>query len=133
MAFRQLVADTLIEMDRSVAALGNMVPAPQAVPFKDGVVFRHVEMTIEQAIIEKLVRIPSGLRAAQLLLDSGFFQEQGTLQRVIDEIQEDVIFLCTPILFNLREEIHDEYLAAFFAEEFDMATGPALRSGQAND
>jgi len=76
-----------------------------------------------QAIVQKLARLPSGLRAAQLLLESGYFQEQAALQRLIDEIGEDVIFLSIPLIYGGEQPIHAEYLKAFFAEEFDSSTG----------
>ena len=54
---------------------------------------RYVEKTTEQAIVLKLVRYVSGLRACQLLLDHRFVQELGALQRVLTDIEEDVTFL----------------------------------------
>jgi len=118
-----LLKEALVEMDEAIVALGALVPPPQAVPFKDGMVFRHVEQSPQQAIVQKLVRLPSGLRAAQLLLKHGYFQEQAALQRVIDEIGEDVLFLSIPLIFGGEEPIHEEYRQAFFAEEYDPVTG----------
>lgn len=110
-------------MDRAVHALAELVPPPQVLPFKDGFVYRHVEQLPQQAIVQKLARLPSGLRAASLLLESGFFQEQAALQRLIDEIGEDVIFLSIPLMYEVDQSLQAEYLQAFFAEEFDPATG----------
>src|SRR5690242_11252078 len=118
-----LIGETIPAMDSAVAALSVLVPQPQTVSLGDGMVFRHVECLPQQAIVQKLVRIPSGLRAAQLLLDHGLFQEQATLQRVIDEVGEDVIFLSIPVIYGCQEPIHKEYLETFFAEPYDMATG----------
>lgn len=118
-----LFRELLDSMDRALVALGSAVPEPSAVPFKDSYVYRHVEKLPEQAILQKLVRLPSGLRATQLLLNAGFFQEQAALQRLVDEIGEDVIFLSIPILYGGVQPIHEEYLEYFFAEEFDLATG----------
>lgn len=119
----RLYQETLGEMDRALTALAELTPPPHVVPFKDGFVYRHIEQLPQQAIVQKLARLPSGLRAATLLLESGLFQEQAALQRLIDEIGEDVIFLSIPLIYGGAQPIHTEYLQAFFAEEFDPATG----------
>ena len=118
-----LYRETLDAMDTALANLSSLVPPPQAVPFGDSWVYRHVEQQTEQAIVEKLARIPSGLRAAQILYKTGFFQEQASLQRLIDEISEDIIFLAIPLMYGGGKPIHEKYLKAFFEEEFDPATG----------
>jgi hypothetical protein len=41
------------------------------------------------------------------------------LQRVLDELSEDVLFLCNAIILNVRTAKHDDFLDAFFQEEFD--------------
>ncbi|MGE8218486.1 MAG: hypothetical protein ACN6OU_01885 [Stenotrophomonas acidaminiphila] len=119
----RLYQKSLVEMDRAVHALAEIVPPPKVVRFKDGFVYRHVEQTTEQAIVQKLARLPSGLRAASQLLEAGFFQEQAALQRLIDEIGEDVIFLSIPLMYDVDQSLQAEYLQAFFAEEFSPATG----------
>ena len=126
MQLEQLLIDTLPEMDRALEDLVRLVPPAQQVKFKNGFVFRHAEKLTQQAIVQKLSRIPSGLRAAQILCDTGYFQEQGALQRIIDEISEDVIFLSLPILFGKEEDAHRNYLNAFFAEEFDPFSGNSI-------
>jgi len=63
--YEQLVRDMELAFDR----LSGKVPAPQRVPFvRDRFVFRYVERTAQQAIIQKLARTITGLRAALLLL-----------------------------------------------------------------
>jgi hypothetical protein len=123
MELSSLLEQTLIEMDNAVVELAKLVPAPRLVPFVDSYVFRHVEKLPQQAIVQKLSRIPSSLRAAQLLCDYGFFQDQGALQRIIDELGEDAVFLALPLLFGPAEPIHSKFLDAFFAEEFDPNSG----------
>ena len=117
-----LYCETLATMDTALLELSSLVPNPQAVQFGDSWVYRHVEKKPEQAIVEKLARIPSGLRAARILHKAGFFQEQASLQRLIDEISEDVIFLTIPLVYGGSKPIHERYLEAFFEEEFDPAT-----------
>ncbi|MCD9086237.1 hypothetical protein [Stenotrophomonas sp. SY1] len=115
--------ESLREMDDALAVLVAMVPQAQRVPFHRHFVYRYVERLPVQAIVQKLARLPSGLRAAQVLLGAGFFQEQGALQRMLDELVDDVLFLSIPLLSGEWESIHDNFLDAFFTEDFDPATG----------
>ena len=110
---------TIRQMESSVHALAFRVPAPQAVPYKDGFMYRYVERTLEQALVQKLARMVSTLGAAWLLMEHGCGQEQASLQRILDEIQEDVTFLSYALIFDARTQLHDEYLKAFFEEEYD--------------
>jgi len=114
--------DALDNMSRTVHGLASRIPQPQRVNYKTSFVFRYVEKTIEQAIIQKLARIVSTLNAAYLLMVHGFVQEQGTLQRVLHEMHEDVIFLCYSRIFNEFTPLHQEFLDAFYEEEFDAET-----------
>lgn len=87
---------------------------------------------IEQALVQKLARLISGLRAATLLLEHGYTQEQGVLQRTLDELGEDILFLAAALTNDKRTEMHDQYLAAFYKEEFDPATGKPLTRKKRN-
>ncbi len=115
-------------MERTVHGFARRVPQPQQVPHKDSFVFRYMEETVHQALVQKLARTVSTLRAARLLLDHGFVQEQATLQRVLDELQEDINFFALGVVFNKWESIHQDHLAAFFEEEFDAES--AIESKQ---
>lgn len=46
-------------MENTVHILAQRVPQPQRVPYKDSFVFRHVEKTINQALVQKLARLVS--------------------------------------------------------------------------
>jgi len=118
-----LLQQTLVEMDRSIRDLTALIPPAQPVPFAGSFVFRYVEKLPQQAICQKLARIPSCIRAAQLLCDHGYFQEQGALQRIIDELAEDALFLAIPFAFGTPEDIHQQFLDSFYAEDFDPRTG----------
>lgn len=117
-----LYDEALTHMERTVHLLANRVPQPQSIPYNDSFVFRHIERTVHQALVQKLARLVSSLHATRLLMTHGFVQEQAALQRVLDEIQEDVTFLASGIIFNNWTTLHDEYLSAFFEEEFDAET-----------
>jgi hypothetical protein len=124
----QLYDQALRNMEDTVHQLAQRVPQPQRVPQMDSFVFRHVEKTIHQAIVQKLARLVSSLHAARLLMENGFVQEQGSLQRMLDEMQEDITFLACAIIFNDRTPLHQAYLDTFFEEEFDAES--ALASTQ---
>jgi len=124
-----LYDQTLSNMEATHAALAARVHPPQAVAFGSGLAFRYVERNIHQALVQKLARVISGLHAARLLLAHGFVQEQAALQRILDELNEDVMFLAHGVISDKITELHREYLAAFYEEEFDHLDS-ALESTQ---
>jgi hypothetical protein len=90
---------------------------PQPVQGPDGR-FRFQEQTIQQAIVQKLARLISGLHSVEVLLERGLFQEQGMIQRAVDEIEEDIWFLALAVINNDVTDRHQEYLQYFYTEEF---------------
>ena len=110
----ELALDTMEVVVHQLAAL---VPHPRFVKLRGHQYFRYEEKSIQQAIVQKLARMVSTLRAAYLLLDHGFVQEVGALQRILDELQADVIFLRTGV--DDLTDLHRKYLSAFYEEEFD--------------
>lgn len=106
-------------MERIVNVFSMRVPAPIRVQFRHSFVYRHVEKTIHQALVQKLARMVSSLHAARLLLEAGFVQEQAALQRILDEITEDISFLSFSVILGNSEPSHKNYLEWFFQEEFD--------------
>ena len=128
MRITDLYDQALGHMERTAHAFAQRVSPPVQIPYKDGFVFRHVERTLHQALVQKLARLVSSLHATRLLMDHGFVQEQAALQRTLDELQEDITFLAFAIIFNCKEQLHQDYLDAFFQEEFDADT--ALASTQ---
>ena len=114
----QYFAPILEVLERAFRRLERRVPPPRRQEWKDVFVFRYAERTIHQAIVQKLARTISGLHAIQILLERGLFQEQGAIQRVVDELQEDVIFLSLGVIRGALTPLHDTYLEHFYAEEF---------------
>ena len=122
----------LTHLERAVNLLAGRVPQPKWVESTKPSAFRHVEKTIHQAIVQKLARMVSTLDAARLLLNNGFVQEQAALQRMLDEIQQDISFLALGVIRGDHESpLHRRYLDAFFEEEFDADT--AIESIQKRD
>jgi hypothetical protein len=112
-------------LERAFRRLEAKVPKPIRKPWRHGsFVFRYAERTIYQAIIQKLARSITGLRAVELLLTNGLFQEQGVMQRVLDELHEDIQFLSFGVVFNDVTALHNQYLDAFYAEEFSASGDP---------
>jgi hypothetical protein len=118
----QFFAPTLEVLERTFRLLEARVPPPIRKPWKDGrkdgFVFRYAERTIYQAIVQKLARRISGLHAINVLLAQGLFQEQGMIQRALDEIDEDIDFLSRAVIRGELTRLHQEYLGYFYAEEF---------------
>ncbi len=113
-------------MDKAAHDLACRVPQPKVLPFKYSFVFRHVEKLPQQAIVQKPSRVVSALRAASTLCEAGLFQEQAAVQRMVDEIGEDILFLSVPLINNDLTDHHSRYLEIFFQEEFDPITGKPL-------
>jgi len=109
---------TITVLSNAFRRLEGQVPPPQEVPFRDGYVFRFVEQTLEQALLLKLARVVTGLRAIDVLLSAGLLQEMAATCRMLDEIGEDVAFLAAPLTNDRLTELHERYLRGFWAEEF---------------
>lgn len=88
---------------------------------------RYAEKLPQQALLQKLARYISGLGSIKLLIQSHYFQEQCVIQRTLDEIGEDISFLCVGMSLGFTNH-HQRYLAAFWEEEFDHAE--AIKSTQ---
>lgn len=99
-------------MDSAFNEMESMLPPPQKVKWNDRFVFRYIERMPEQALLLKLARNISDIRAIIILFEQGYFQEQAVIQRPLDEILEDMIFLSFGIEFGFTD-IHDRFLEAF--------------------
>lgn len=115
----QLYEKALQMMESAFDALASKVGTPQIQPMGDGYIYRYKEKSIYQAIVQKLARTVTGLKAISLLNKAGYLQEQASLQRTLDEIEEDIAFLCFGIIYNDISELHNKYLSAFYEEEYD--------------
>lgn len=117
-----LYDQALRNMGNTLEGFAARVPAPKLVTLHGHAVFRYVEKTIHQAMIQKLVRVITGLHAARLLLEQGLVQEQAALQRILDELHEDISFLAYAVIYDDYTALHKKYLDAFYEEEFDALT-----------
>lgn len=106
-----------------------MPSKPKLVHMPFGKVYRFKEKDIYQALIQKLARVQSTVRAAYVLLQNGYVQEQAMLHRVIDETNEDILFLVYAVTNDTITPLHERYLSAFWEEEFD-GSGDPIKSKQ---
>ena len=119
-----LFVQCLNKMESWFSELETLVPQPVKVPYLHHFVFRYKEKSLEQALIQKLARVVTGLNSARLLLNNGFLQEQASIHRVLDEFQEDISFLSLARLMEDFTDLHQRYLDAFYEEEFDKPEDP---------
>ncbi|MDB5422423.1 MAG: hypothetical protein JWR59_2370 [Brevundimonas sp.] len=120
---RALFREAIDAMEAGFGKLEAQVPRPRMVRHGEGVTLRYVEQTIHQAILLKLARQISGLNACDVLLANGYVQEQGVVQRTLDELDEDILFLC----FGAQDgtvKLHRKYLKSFWQEEFEEGVAP---------
>ena len=116
---RTLYRAALQIAERSFHRLAGQVPPPQEVPWGDlGFFYRYTERLPEQALVLKLARQVSGLFAVDTLLFHGLVQEQGVIQRTLDEIGEDIFCLAVGLQEGF-EPLHRQLLDAFWEEEFN--------------
>jgi len=117
-AMYDAVLPTLVSAFRQ---LEQTVAPPTLISIGGRRAFRYVEKQPQQAIVLKLSRLVTGLQAVWTLLERGLPQEAAAIQRILDEIGSDVMFLAGPLTLGPKEAIHDAYLADFFQEEFHVA------------
>jgi hypothetical protein len=90
---RPIYLGAIRALEGAFRKLEPLLPPPTETDVTGRPVFRYAEQLIEQAIFLKFARLISLLVALDLLIDRGLIQEQGVLQRAIDETDEDILFL----------------------------------------
>lgn len=123
-----LLKQTLSQIESTVELLASRVNPPKFIKLDSGPAFRYKEKNIHQAIVQKLARVASGLNASSVLLESGYVQELGALQRMLDEFNEDIVFLSLGVIYDDISQLHVRYLDNFYMEEFE-----ADKTNQASD
>ena len=106
----------LQELEGVFRRLEEVTPPPKEVPYEDGYKLRYEERTVQQALLQKFARYIRGLYAIELLCKNGFCQEQGAIQRTLDDIEEDILFLSYGLSGKWTDN-HDKYLEYFWMEE----------------
>jgi hypothetical protein len=110
-------------------SLERHFPRPELVESGGRQLFRHREKNDLLLSQLKCVRAVSSLNACVILLQHGYVQEIGALCRCIDEFNQDVFFLGTPLGEDGPSEQQKCLTQEFFQEEFDKIDSP-FRSSQ---
>lgn len=124
-----LYVNALERMSSFFNELSALVQPPKKVQIGDQYAFRYECQSIQAAMLQKLARVLTGVQAIHMLNACGLTQEQAAMQRMHDEFTEDISFLALSIILDQHTELHDEYLKAFYEEEFDNPSS-SLRSSQ---
>jgi hypothetical protein len=80
--------------------------------------YRYAEKGTVQAMLQKMARLVSALRAARVLLAQGFIAEQAAICRIVDEASEDINFLALGLMYG-ETELHRKFIEVFYLEEFE--------------
>ncbi len=126
---RELYEDALNNMINSFDVLASQLGAPSRITIDDEYTYRYKEKNIYVAMLLKLARVVTGLQAIYSLNKLGLIQEQAALQRISDELSEDISYLSFAVIFDDFTEKHKVYLDAFFEEEIEEGK-TAIESSQ---
>jgi len=118
-----VISRSISDLQSIFELLENSVPRPIDTMVNGQPALRYQEQSIPQAVVLKLARYISGLSAAHLLLKHRFLQEQGVLQRTLDDILDDITFL-TIQNRNGTNKLGRKYLKVFWQEEFEDGVEP---------
>lgn len=103
--------------EKCMKSFGESIPSPVPQQVSGLRAHRYSERTAQQACYLKFTRYVSNLAAGKLLAENGFFQELCVLQRALDEIHEDILYLALPF-FGLEKPVdYIRYLEIFWEEE----------------
>ena len=115
----KLLAETASTIEIAFQQIESVISPPSFVKHGEYHAFRYEKETIEAAIVQKCARLTSSLNASLVLLQSGYVQELGALFRMLDEYNEDILFLCQAFREGGITDLHEKYLTSFYQEEFD--------------
>lgn len=104
--------------------LETKIPSPVPTRIGSHTYPRYKEKSAEQAALQKIARYISGLHALVILLRHRHLQEDGTLKRTLDELDDDVMFLLMQPQSEKELALHKRFLDGFYAEEFDEGVSP---------
>lgn len=108
-------------MENYVHHLAGQLGAPQLMTVaKIAYGFRYAEKGAVQAMLQKMARLVSALRAVRILLAHGFVAEQAAVCRIADEASEDINFLALGLIHG-ETDLHKAFIEAFNLEEFEDA------------
>lgn len=83
---RELFLETISVLSNAFQRMEGQVPPPKLVRNGDVHVYRFLEQSLEQALLLKLARVVTGLKAVDALLAEGLLQEMAAMCRILDEL-----------------------------------------------
>ena len=125
---RDVCLSELAFLESIFRELERRVPPPIERSVNGKLALRYKEQSPHQAILLKFARQISGLHAIDVLLLNGFVQEQGAIQRTLDEIAKDILFLAAGVITENWSDLHQKFCLYFWEEEFDHSE--AMKSRQ---
>lgn len=114
---RSVCLEALALIRQHFRQLEAVVEPAKWVPWESGFNWRFTERGIDQLLIQKLARQISGVQTVDLLLMAGHLQEIGVLYRVLDEIEEDIMFLVLGLQNQDWTPYHEQYVSYFWSED----------------
>lgn len=112
------------ELENIFSKLEKNIPKPKKTTYANHFTYRYNEHNVQVVTIQKISRIITGLRASIILLQNGYLQELAVLQRVLDDIGEELDFLVLGKLMGTWGHFHDKYISSFFTEVFNNPLKP---------
>lgn len=126
------IVEAISELDNGIGILNAHFGPPDFLEMNGVPAFRYAQENDLLLSYLKCVRAVSSLNASIVLLYHGYVQEIGTLCRCIDDFNQDVLFLATPLGEDGYSKQQIRLVEEFFQEEFDNIIDP-MRSTQARD
>jgi hypothetical protein len=96
--------------------LADLVPRPQSVSHLDGYKLQYLEKSVEQLVLLKCARQIAGFNALLHLLDGNHLQDQAAVQRILDEIHDDILFIYLGKTVGPWTRHHDVYVSDFWSD-----------------
>lgn len=102
---------------------GNL--KPQEVDRLGHSAVRFVDKIPEEALLLKFARLVSLNKVLLILISTGFVQEQGIIQRCIEETNEDILFISANVTKTSTSEKFERFLEEFWKEDFADPADPS--------
>jgi len=126
---KELYKQSIEDISKYFYQIESKLNAPEKVIFNTSYVYRYSEETVFEAMLLKLARVVTSLKSIYLLNQAGYLQEQASLQRINDELTEDIQFLSYSVIFDNFTNKHKQYLDSFFQEEIsELKKGSKFKS-----
>ena len=112
----RVFGEALSHMDETIRMFLATTTAPRERSLGRVQVYRFKEQDESHALLLKLIRIPSNLRAAKLLIEYGFLYEWNIVRRSLWENFEDILFLLAAHRVKGSHAVQERFLKSFYTE-----------------